>query len=132
MHFPPGDDADEIFASTDGDIIEETQGLMKESSFAGWTEPALRSDRMCWSLVGTAFTLAYELDVFGSYTDGTSTLDDGFERKSESTDHRRRAHRIENLLFIYVTQTSGRLGFPSAFHEQNIDLTNMERVFGAY
>lgn len=132
MHFPPGDDADEIFASSDGDTIDESQGLMKESSFAGWTEPALRSDRMCWSLVGTAYTLAHELGIFGNYADGTGSLDGGIKRKSGSIDHRHRADRIERLLFIYGTLTSGRLGFPSFFPGQSIDLNNMEQIIGEF
>ena len=132
MHFPPGDDADEIFASTDGDIIEEAQGLMKESSLAGWTEPALRSDRMCWSLVGTAYTLAFELGIFGNYADGTGSLDGGIKRISGSMDYRHRADRIERLLFIYGTLTSGRLGFPNAFPGQGVDLSNIEQIFGEF
>lgn len=135
MHFPPGDDVDEIFASSDGDMtIDEAQGRnsVENSTFAGWIEPALRSDRMCWSLVGTAYILAYELGIFGNYADGTRPLDGGIKSRSGHFDNRQRANRIERLLYIYVNQTSGRLGFPSAFHYKFIgdtDLNNMEQVF---
>lgn len=135
MHFPPGDDVDEIFASSDGDMtMDETQGRnsVGNSTFAGWIEPALRSDRMCWSLVGTAYTLAYELGIFGNYADGTRPLDGGIRSMSGYLDNRQRANRIERLLYIYITQTSGRLGFPSAFHHKfstDTDLNNMEQVF---
>lgn len=135
MHFPPGDDVDEIFASSDGDMTrDETQGRnsVDNSTFAGWIEPALRSDRMCWSLVGTAYILAYELGIFGNYADGTRTLDGGIKGRSGHFDNSQRANRIERLLYIYVTQTSGRLGFPSTFHHKFIggtDLSNMEQAF---
>lgn len=129
MHFPSSDDADEIFASLNGDAIDEGGPSVRESTFAGWTEPALRSDRMCWSLIGTAYTLAYELGIFGSYADGTRTIDRGVKRRCGSLNHRQRADRIECLLYIYVTQTSGRLGFSSAFpgRSWDTDLTCLEQ-----
>lgn len=131
MHFPPGDDVDEIFASSDGDMtIDETQGRnsVENSTFARWIEPALRSDRMCWSLVGTAYILAYELGIFGNYADGTRPLDGGIKSRPGHFDNRQRANRIERLLYIYVNQTSGRLGFPSAF-SYNFIGDNMEPAF---
>lgn len=130
MHFPSSDDADEIFASPDGDAIDEGPSI-GESTFAGWTEPALRSDRMCWSLIGTAYTLAYELGIFGNYADGTRSVDSGIKRRSGSLDHRQRADRIERLLYIYVTQTSGRLGFSIAFpaHSWDVDFNCLEQSF---
>lgn len=132
MHFPPSDDAEGIFAITDGDGIEEQGELaIGDSTFAGWTEPALRSDRMCWSLIGTAYSLAYELGVFGNYTDGTRDLEGGVKHRSGSSDYCQRADRIERLLYIYVNQTSGRLGFPSAFpgYLGDTDLANIKRTF---
>lgn len=134
MHFPPGDDVDEIFASSDGDMaIDEAQGRISvdNSTFAGWIEPALRSDRMCWSLVGTAYILAYELGIFGNYADGIRTLDGDIKCRSGHFDNRQRTNRIERLLYIYVTQTSGRLGFPSVFHHkfiEEMDLSNIEQA----
>lgn len=130
MHFPSSDDADEIFTSPDGDAIDEGPSI-GESTFAGWTEPALRSDRMCWSLIGTAYTLAYELGIFGNYADGTRSVDSGIKRRSGSLDHRQRADRIERLLYIYVTQTSGRLGFSTAFpaHSWDVDFNCLEQSF---
>lgn len=133
MHFPPGDDVDEIFSSSDGDMtIDEIQGQnpVENPTFAGWIEPALRSDRMCWSLVGTAYTLAYELGIFGNYADGTRPLDGSIKSRSGHFDNRQRVNRIERLLYIYITQTSGRLGF--AFHHEFItdtDLNNTEQAF---
>ena len=66
MHFPPGDDGDDIVAPvgdasdeasvTDDDAHKGTPAA--QNTFTNWTEPALRSDRMCWSLMGAAHTLA--------------------------------------------------------------------------
>lgn len=134
MHFPAGDDGDEIFVPLNGDSdLDEAQGgsAVGESKFAGWTEPALRSDRMCWSLIGTAYTLAYELGIFGNYVDGIRSLEGEIKRISGSIGHRQRADRIERLLYIYITQTSGRLGFPSAFprYVADTDLVNINKNF---
>ena len=68
MHFPPGDDGDDILTSVDEHHVplrrEETAregAVLDETTLAGWSEPAFRSDRMCWSLIGMSYTLAYEL-----------------------------------------------------------------------
>ena len=108
MHFPPGDDGDEILAISDADTEsflitddEAQKGLTAgKANFTTWTEPALRSDRLCWSLIGTAHTLAYELGLFGSFADSTQTTCS-------------RAQRLERLLYVYINQTSGRLGLAS-------------------
>ena len=123
MHFPPSDDDNEILTPLDGDL-RTTLDDAREMSFAGenpisgWTEPALRSDRMCWSLISTAYALAYELGLFGNFSDGTRTTADEIQRRDDSPSESQRTERVKRLLFIYVTQTSGRLGFPSMFPER--------------
>lgn len=112
MHFPPGDDGDEILAPTDADAEsllwtddEAQRGLTAgQAPLRTWTEPALRSDRMCWSLIGAAHTLAYELGLFGSFADSTVAASP-------------RARRLERLLYVYISQTSGRLGLASMFRD---------------
>lgn len=136
MHFPASDDGGDILASMEGDsIIDDVRDgpATRESTFAGWIEPALRSDRMCWSLIGTAYTLAYELGVFGNYAEGTQPIDGGINRRIVAQGHRQRAGRIERLLYIYITQTSGRLGFPSAFpgYIGDTDLAKFDGAFFA-
>ena len=122
MHFPPSDDDNEILAPVEEDL-RTTPDDVREMSFAGgntisgWTEPALRSDRMCWSLISTAYALAYELGLFGNFFDGTRTTADETQRRDDSPSESQRTERVRRLLFIYVTQTSGRLGFPSMFPE---------------
>ena len=107
MHFPPGDDGDDILAPTEVDMDTltrtDTDSLKANSAtFTNWTEPALRSDRMCWSLIGAAHTLAYELGLFGSFADAP-LLD------------RDRSQRLQRILYVYLSQTSGRLGLSSMF-----------------
>lgn len=68
MHFPPGDDGDDILTSIEDPYVSLLQDetvcegpSLDETTVAGWSEPALRSDRMCWSLIGMSHTLAFEL-----------------------------------------------------------------------
>ena len=116
MHFPPTDDEDDILAPTENDRqydrSPEESAVGAESTIANWSEPALRSDRMCWSLIGTSYVLAFELGIFGTYSDGI--LSDGLVRRyNGSPEFMRRADRIERLLYIFIVQASGRFGLPS-------------------
>ena len=119
MHFPPGGEDDELMAptadqaATDGDELDTPLGV--NGTFAGWTEPALRSDRMTWSLIGLSHALAYELGIFGNYTDGLQIVDGRVKRQGGPLKYHKRADRIERLLYIYITQACGRFGFPSLF-----------------
>lgn len=109
MHFPPGDDGDEIVVPllSESEDTEPYMSVTSSRTYAGWTEPALRSDKMCWSLVSFAYTLSYELGIFDFFVnDGQwrplPPLSNGFDSN--------RANRIGRLLHIYVNQTCGRLG----------------------
>ena len=110
MHFPPGDDGDDILAPADADMETllrtdhdtSRSTSVGQSTFTNWTEPALRSDRMCWSLIGAAHTLAHELGLFGSFADAPPI-------NLERTRH------LQRILYIYLSQTSGRLGLSSLF-----------------
>ena len=57
-----------------------------------------RSDRMCWSLLGLAQTLAVELGLFEK------------QDRTKSQEDNERAQRIQQLLWVFSIQTSGRLG----------------------
>ena len=116
MHFPPGNDGDEILLAAIDSIDDQVDldGSPKNPT-AGWTEPALRSDRMCWSLVGFAYTLAYELGVFDSLIEHGTWTPDPQGRTSYDND---RARRVGRLLHIYMTQTCGRLGHPNMLPNQ--------------
>ena len=103
MHFPPGEDGDESLVSVDAEDDNTRFGSTGQSTFTSWTEPALRSDRLCWSLIGSAHSLAYELGLFGSFADAPHV-------------DAERSRRLESVLYIYLSQTSGRLGLPSMHH----------------
>jgi hypothetical protein len=123
LHFPPGDDDDELVLPDDpvqptqptyassarNDLVKAMGGQRIDS----WLEPCWRSDRMCWMLLGNASALAFEIGVF----DDTSETE--FEEANQHLSHAtvkayyRRKNHLQDLLKIYLTQTSGRLGLTS-------------------
>ncbi|KAL5402404.1 hypothetical protein PMIN03_010720 [Paraphaeosphaeria minitans] len=121
LHFPPGDDDDELVLPDDSfeaDVpanAAAAEHLKGESGqrIDSWLEPCWRSDRMCWMLLGNAVSLAFEIGVF----DETSEVE--FEEANHHLSHAtvkayfRRKNHLKDLLIIYVTQTSGRLGLTS-------------------
>ena len=120
MHFPPRDDDDEILAPAHDDQTKArpTDSLASsgESTMFNWSEPALRSDRMCWSLIGTSYVLAYELGIFGTYSEGALAASGRrVMRHGGSPDFNRRADRIERLLYVFIIQAAGRFGLPSMY-----------------
>lgn len=111
LHFPPGDDdnklIDDLRANRDQEADPAGVLQQEKSQFAisSWLEPAWRSDRMCWMLLGSAQALAFELGVF----DEKQIIRQ--ERASEP--ERARQRRVRRLLLIYISQNSGRLGITS-------------------
>ncbi|KAL7271788.1 zinc finger transcriptional activator [Rhizina undulata] len=81
-------------------------------------EPAYRSDRMSWMLLGNALALAYELGVFDEIDDSpttpphTSTFSTCPDQPNPPS-FRLRAQRIQKLLLVYVLQLASRLGWTS-------------------
>ncbi|KAH7371223.1 hypothetical protein BKA66DRAFT_572960 [Pyrenochaeta sp. MPI-SDFR-AT-0127] len=116
LHFPPGNDDDELVLPDDpyepGPRADMYKGV-GDKRIDSWLEPCWRSDRMCWMLLGNAMTLAFEIGVF----DETSETE--FEEANQHLSHAtvkayyRRKNHLRDLLIIYVTQTSGRLGLTS-------------------
>ncbi|KAF2873515.1 hypothetical protein BDV95DRAFT_627423 [Massariosphaeria phaeospora] len=135
LHFPPGNDDDELVPPDDVFDVESAANLADPASdlykadegqrIDSWLEPCWRSDRMCWMLLGNATSLAFEIGVF----DDTSELE--FEEANQHLSHAtvkayyRRKNHLKDLLVIYVTQTSGRLGLASMLPkvEQETELT---------
>ena len=119
LHFPPGDDDDELVLPddlSDANSASAAHNLVKAvggQRIDSWLEPCWRSDRMCWMLLGNATALAFEIGVF----DETSEND--FEEANQHLSHAtvkayfRRKNHLKDLLLVYVTQTSGRLGLTS-------------------
>ena len=95
-------------------------------------EPAWRSDRMSWMLLGNALTLSYELGVFDDLDEPVSSVSTPQSVTTPSssshlvsqasqqhppvapaTAYRLRCRRIQKLLVVYVTQLASRLGWTS-------------------
>ncbi|KAF2734529.1 hypothetical protein EJ04DRAFT_543610 [Polyplosphaeria fusca] len=113
LHFPPGDNDDDLVVPDDTPMPENVQLGIGGQRIDSWLEPCWRSDRMCWMLLGNAVSLAFEIGVF----DDTSETE--FEEANQHLSHAtvkayyRRKNHLKDLLLIYVTQTSGRLGLSS-------------------
>lgn len=78
-------------------------------------EPAYRSDRMSWMLLGNALALAYELGVFDEIDEpaASTTLPSLLRDGIADTGYRLRFQRIQKLLLVYVLQLASRLGWTS-------------------
>ncbi|KAL8907941.1 MAG: hypothetical protein Q9207_001087 [Kuettlingeria erythrocarpa] len=131
MHFPPGDDGDDILTTADEDQMLPLRGSgtqeppsFGETTVAGWSEPALRSDRMCWSLIGMSYTLAFELGVFGNFQNGLR-LPRGADGRSDGfvspSPYEQRSDRIERLLYVYINSAAGRFGIPTMYIRRDED-----------
>ncbi|MCJ1317801.1 hypothetical protein MMC15_003128 [Xylographa vitiligo] len=109
MHFPPGDDSDEIIVPllSETGISEAQISASSSNVYSGWTEPAQRSDKMCWSLVSFAYTLSCELGIYDSLMDGEEWRPLPKSGNAYDSD---RANRVGRLSYIFVNLTSGRLG----------------------
>lgn len=110
LHFPPDNDGwDASLGPTTDDAYQPT--TRKPDAMDRWRddvfEPAKRSDRMSWTLVGLATTLAHELGVF------SSTENDAAPNELEVFLCTR--PRIRKLLYFFTTQLSLRLGCTNIF-----------------
>ena len=110
MHFPPGDDGNEILLPLPKDEID-IRATVPQRNSVGWAEPAMRSDRMSWSLIGCAYTLAFELGVF----DCLATQEVWEPRTDPAFE---RSNRVGRLLYIYVGLITGKLGYPNMLPQQ--------------
>lgn len=125
LHFPPGDNENRLldadFPLNKDNAPSETDSLeLKEDgkvAFSSWLEPAWRSDRMSWMLLGAAVTLSFELGVFDKEH---YNCKDHHGPESECA----RKQRVRRMVLVYVSQTSGRLGFTPmlSFEKWRVDL----------
>ncbi|KAL8760179.1 MAG: hypothetical protein Q9199_000201 [Rusavskia elegans] len=129
MHFPPGDDGDDILTSIEDPYVSALQDKtvcegpsLDETTVAGWSEPALRSDRMCWSLIGMSHTLAFELGVYGDFNRGFRALRPPDLSGTSSSHDEQRSDRIERLLYVFINSACGRFGFPPMYDGHDEDL----------
>lgn len=112
LHFPPGDSENRLldadFPIPGGKSAARADNLEARRdgkvAFSSWLEPAWRSDRMSWMLLGAAVTLSFELGVFDKEH---YNCKDHHGPDSECA----RKQRVRRMVLVYVSQTSGRLGF---------------------
>ena len=132
MHFPPGDNDGELLVPLPGSI-DDNDAAQSANVHVAWTEPALRSDRMCWSLIGMAYTLSWELGVFDSLLE-TGVWCPGPQTKTVYDGER--ADRVGRMLLVYVSQACGRLGYPNMMpsqgNETNFNFLKMDIPQGTY
>ncbi|KPI45661.1 Transcriptional activator ARO80 [Cyphellophora attinorum] len=106
LHFPPENEGWDASLAIDATTDVDQSPAHGSSDKIKWREevfePAKRSDKMSWTLLGLATTLAHELCVFEECPD-----EDAYEISPEARVQMRR------LLFLYVSQLSLRLGCSS-------------------
>ncbi|GKZ27274.1 hypothetical protein AbraCBS73388_004051, partial [Aspergillus brasiliensis] len=107
LHFPVGGDGAHIL--TNKPMFSSNSFTDKNPVF--WLEWSWRSDRFCWSLLGMAYTLAFELGLFDDCDDTTLGARETTNRSWENPEFKKRAYRIRQYLWISSTQMSGRLGW---------------------
>lgn len=112
LHFPPLDH-DGRLINADFEDGEDQGGVQPNDSanlpYSTWLEPAWRSDRMSWMLLGLAQSLAFELGVFDTRHEFC-----GGQHGPDSECARRR--RLRRMVITYVSQVSGRIGIQSSLH----------------
>ena len=117
LHFPPDDDGwdSNLVETAGGEGDEDTNGQPQSSSLASsrWLEdviePARRSDRMSWMLLGSAMTLAHELGIFDENMDA-GPGGQSIEKEHSNSSRRMRARK---LLYVYINHLASRLGYVS-------------------
>ncbi|KAI5287072.1 hypothetical protein KEM54_006267, partial [Ascosphaera aggregata] len=109
LHVPAFEDGDSLLVRDDERKARATTALGRIQ--IDWLEPAWRSDRMCWSMLGNALSLAVELGIFDEYDNTMLGAREARKDIWSSATLRQRAYRVQNLLWVYLTQTSGRLGW---------------------
>ncbi|KJX99224.1 Fungal Zn binuclear cluster domain containing protein/C6 transcription factor [Zymoseptoria brevis] len=120
MHFPPEEDDDDLMMPDQSYVLPEMTGQDGAKGIGGhrmdaWLEPCWRSDRMCWMLLGMAMSLAMEIGVFDSseWQRHAPSTDGQPLSAADLTSYDKRRCNVRDLLLVYVTQTSGRLGLTS-------------------
>jgi len=121
MHFPPDDDDAELLLPEQSPVIEEDVNRDNEANSAKgiggqrmdtWLEPCWRSDRICWMLLSMAMSLAFEIGVFVENAT-RHVADPGTANSVAFQAYEKRRLHVKDLLLIYISQTSGRVGLTS-------------------
>ncbi|EKG11279.1 hypothetical protein MPH_11624 [Macrophomina phaseolina MS6] len=132
LHFPPASDGWDagLVAMAPEEHEEPTCPEGNPSASNRWLEdviePARRSDRMSWMLLGCGLSLAHELGVFDH--DESSKKDVPYEDRLEAKRKAARNSRARKLLYVFVEQLASRIGCTSMI-PQSLSHTVLGRSF---
>lgn len=121
LHFPSWDEDTSSITVKDSETpYPSTKNLGRYNRFKSGMDWLARSDRMCWSLLGTTLSVAVELGVFDEH-DSTTTKSHNGRDVARDPLQDQRAYRIQQLIWAYSIQTSGRLGmtYSNVSHEED-------------
>ena len=113
LHFPPNEDDNRLLdidysklEDDDTSMDLDGSGSVQPSNHSAYIEPAWRCDRMSWTMLGLAQSLAFELGLFDRHVPSA---------KGEATITKQtiRRRRIRLLLSTYIAAHSGRMGIPT-------------------
>lgn len=132
LHFPPASDGwDAGLVAMDPDDREEPTSPEGNPSVSNrWLEdviePARRSDRMSWMLLGCGLSLAHEIGVFDQ--EEGNKKDVPYEDRLEAKRKAARNSRARKLLYVFVEQLASRIGCTSMI-PQSLSHTVLGRSF---
>lgn len=132
LHFPPASDGwDSGLVAIEAHDEEEPSSPEANPSVSNrWLEdviePARRSDRMSWMLLGCGLSLAHELGIFEQEesTKRPSLHEEVLEAKRKAA----RNSRARKLLYVFVEQLASRIGCTSMI-PQSLSHTVLGRSF---
>lgn len=112
LHFPPESDGwDSDLTVSNSSPSSSSSSDADRSSSNRWLEdviePARRSDRMSWMLLGSALSLAHELGIFETEERGSAS---SAEVAALVEQNKLRKRRVQQLLYVYINQLSARIG----------------------
>ncbi|KAF2146095.1 uncharacterized protein K452DRAFT_315350 [Aplosporella prunicola CBS 121167] len=132
LHFPPESDGwDAGLVAIDPDPLEGSANLEGTSPASNrWLEdviePARRSDRMSWMLLGCGLSLAHELGIFDQEDKDEKKIPG--ESRVEAKRRAARFVRARKLLYVFVEQLASRIGCTSMI-PQSLSHTVMGKSF---
>ncbi|CAI6333894.1 unnamed protein product [Periconia digitata] len=131
LHFPTAADGwdCELMIGANNTTSEGAKLLEGDTTSSRWLEdviePAKRSDRMSWMLLGSALSLAQELGLF---EDNANIEKDQLSYPNFSPEFLvLRRIRVRKLLYVFIEQLSWRLGCTSMI-PQSLNHALMEKV----
>ncbi|KAL5381216.1 hypothetical protein PMIN06_000196 [Paraphaeosphaeria minitans] len=131
LHFPTASDGwdCELMIGANNTTSEGVQILEGDTTSSRWLEdviePAKRSDRMSWMLMGCALSLAQELGLFED--NGNVEKDQLSYPKTSPEALVQRRIRARKLLYVFIEQLSWRLGCTSMI-PQSLNHALMEKL----